>query len=229
MAKETDRGTKRARPRTPLQRGRIIATAVEIADEHGIEAVTMRAVASRLGVEAMSLYNHVANKDEILDGMMDLVADEFSLPHDAAGWRDAMRRRAVSARQVFARHPWAPALLDSRVSSGPSRLRYFDWVLGTLVGAGFPLDAAARAFSLLDSYVYGFGKRQANASTHDARTPEQLAGAFRVSVPAETYPYLYRMASRAMDVRYDADADFDFGLDLILDGLQRVLDAGRPD
>ena len=114
----------------PLNRDRVLAAAVEIADERGVGAVTMREVASRLGVEAMSLYNHVANKDDILDGMVDLVVEQFDLPDDVDDWREAMRRRAVSAHEVFGRHPWAPALFDSRESSGPARLRYFDWVLG---------------------------------------------------------------------------------------------------
>ena len=164
MAKKTRKGAAQPGSRPPLNRDRILAAAVEIADERGVGAVTMREVASRLGVEAMSLYNHVANKDDILDGMADLVAEQFDLPQDADDWREAMRRRAVSAHQVFGRHPWAPMLFDSRGSSGPSALRYFDWVLGTLMRAGFSIDDAARAFSLLDSYIYGFGIQQFNFS-----------------------------------------------------------------
>jgi AcrR family transcriptional regulator len=202
---------------------------MEIADERGVGAVTMREVASRLGVEAMSLYNHVANKDDILDGMADLVADQFDLPEDAADWREAMRRRAVSAHEVFSSHPWAPMLFDSRESSGPSRLRYYDWVLGTLMGAGFSIDDAARAFSLLDSYVYGFGIEQFNYSAGGDASPEERAEALMAYIPAETYPHLHRMASHAMRVGYDAEADFDFGLDLILDGLERMLAEERAE
>jgi len=223
MAEKTRSSGKKPTSRAPLSRDRILATAVEIADERGVGAVTMREVATRLGVEAMSLYNHVANKDDILDGMVDLVIDEFNLPADVADWREAMRCRAVSAHEVFGRHSWAPLLLDSRESSGPSRLRYFDWVLGTLMTAGFSVDGAARAFSLLDSYVYGFGIQRFNVSADTDSSPEEAAEAILAFIPAEKYPYLHRMASHAMQTGYDAEADFDFGLEIILDGLERVL------
>ena len=118
-------------------------------------------------------------------------------------------------------------LLDSRESSGPSRLRYLDWVLGTLMQAGFSIDDAARAFSLLDSYIYGFGIEQFNFSAESDAPPEERAEAILASIPAEEYPYLHRMASHAMQVGYDAEADFDFGLEIILDGLERVLEGCR--
>jgi len=213
--------------RTPLTRDRILATAIEIADERGVGAVTMREVASRLGVEAMSLYNHVKNKDDILGGMLDLVVEQFDLPTDVSDWREAMRRRAVSAHEVFGRHPWAPLLLDSRDSSGPSAMRYYDWVLGTLMRAGFSLDAAARSFSVLDSYIYGFGIEQINFSAESDASPEERAEAILTFIPAEQYPYLHRMASHAMEHGYDAEADFDFGLEIILDGLERALEQSR--
>jgi len=213
--------------RLPLNRDRILAAAVEIADERGVAAITMRAVASRLGVEAMSLYNHVANKDDILDGMADLVANQFDLPQDADTWREAMRRRAVSAHQVFGRHPWAPMLFDSRESSGPARLHYFDWVLGTLMTAGFSVDGAGRAFSLLDSYVYGFGIQQFNVSASGDASAEEMAEAILASIPRDEYPYLHQMAVHAMRVGYDAEADFGFGLEIILDGLERILEESR--
>ena len=228
MAEKTRKGAERPASRPPLNRARILAAAVEIADERGVGAVTMREVASRLGVEAMSLYNHVANKDDILDGMADLVAEQFDLPQDVDHWREAMRRRAVSAHEVFGRHPWAPMLFDSRESSGPSRLRYFDWVLGTLMRAGFSVDDAARAFSLLDSYIYGFGIEQLNFSADGDTSREEMAEAILAYIPAETYPHLYKMASHAMQFGYDAEADFDFGLEIILDGLERTLDESRP-
>jgi AcrR family transcriptional regulator len=210
-----------------LNRDRILGAAVGIADERGVGAVTMREVASRLGVEAMSLYNHVANKDDILDGMVDLVAGQFDLPTDVDDWREAMRRRAVSAHQVFGRHPWAPLLFDSRGSSGPSALRYYDWVLGTLMRTGFSIDDAQRAFSLLDSYIYGFGIEQFNFSAESDASPEDRAEAMLAFIPAEKYPYLHRVASHAMQVGYDAASDFDFGLEIILDGLQRIRDESR--
>ena len=229
MVEKTRRGGKKPISRLPLDRDRVLAAAVEIADERGVGAVTMRAVAARLGVEAMSLYNHVANKDDVLDGMVDLVVEQFDLPSDAGHWREAMCRRAISAHQVFGRHPWAPMLLDTRESSGPSRLRYLDWVLGTLMEAGFSVDGAQRAFSLLDSYIYGFGIQQFNLTAGGDESPEEMAEAILAFVPPETYPYLHRMASHAMQVGYDAEADFNFGLEIILDGLERILGEVQED
>lgn len=211
--------------RTPLNRERVLRAAVLLADEKGIESLTMRELGVRLGVEAMSLYNHVANKDDILDGIIDLVVSEIDLPADPADWKEAMRRRAVSAQAVFSRHPWASGLIDSRQSSGPARLHYFDWVLGTLRGAGFTLEMAARAFSLLDSYIYGFGRQQINMAVEDGMTPEEIAEAFLRAIPADEYPHLREMVvDYAMTAGYDENADFEFGLNIILDGLQRLLD-----
>ena len=210
--------------RTPLSRERVLRAAVALADERGLESLTMRELGLRLGVEAMSLYNHVANKDDLLDGMVDLVVGEIDLPARAADWRDAMRQRALSARAVFARHPWASALIDSRESSGPARLRYLDWVLGNLRRAGFPIATALRAFSLLDSYVYGFGRQQRNMAAGGGAEPEEMAEAFVLALPADEYHYLREAVDHAMRAGYDDAADFEFGLDLILDGLQRLLD-----
>jgi len=212
-------------PREPLSRERVLRAAVLLADEDGLEALTMRELGLRLGVEAMSLYNHVAGKDDILDGMVDLVVSEIDLPSDTADWKEAMRRRAISAQSVFSRHPWASGLIDSRESSGPARLRYFDWVVGILRRAGFTLELAARAFSLLDSYIYGFGRQQLNVSAGRDVKPEDMAEAFLRAIPADEYPYLREMVvEHAMKAGYDESADFAFGLDLILDGLERLLD-----
>ncbi len=229
MTEAARKRVPRAGARLPLNRDLVLRTAISVADERGVAAVTMREVASKLGVEAMALYNHVANKNDILDGMVDLVVDEFDLPSNVDDWREAMRCRAVSAHQVFGRHPWAPLLIDSRESSGPSRLRYFDWVLGTLMEAGFPNDGAARAISLLDSYIYGFGIQQLNVSAGGDASPEEKTEAMLALVPAERYPHLHRMVSHAMQVGYDAEADFDFGLEVILDGLERILGESRRD
>jgi len=214
--------------RTPLNRERVLRAAVALADEKGIDSLTMRDLGLRLGVEAMSLYNHVVNKGDILDGMVDLVVSEIDLPPDAVDWREAMRRRAISAQAVFSRHPWASALIDSRESSGPARLHYFDWVLGTLRRAGFTLDMTAHAFSVLDSYIYGFGRQQLNMSAGPDVKPEEIAEAFLQGIPADEYPHLREMVVEyAMNAGHDESADFEFGLDLILDGLQRLLDPVR--
>jgi AcrR family transcriptional regulator len=222
---EPTRPTPSPEPRVPLTRDRVLGAAVLLADEDGIESLTMRGLGLRLGVEAMSLYNHVANKDDILDGMVDLVVSEIDLPSDTVDWKEAMRRRAISARSVFSRHPWASGLIDSRMSSGPARLRYFDRVVGTLRRAGFTLEMAARAFSVLDSYIYGFGRQQLNMSAgHDIK-PEEMAEAFLRQIPADEYPYLREMVVEyAMNSGHDEEADFEFGLNLILDGLERLLD-----
>jgi AcrR family transcriptional regulator len=214
-------------PRAPLNRERVLQAAIALADEQGIEALTMRELGLRLGVEAMSLYNHVANKDDILDGMVDLVVGQIDLPADAADWKHAMRARAISAQAVFARHPWVSPLIDSRESSGPARLRYLDWVVGTLRRAGFSLEAAAHAFSVLDSYIYGFGRQRLNVSAGSDLTPEEIAEGFLAAIPADEYPYLREMVvDHAMTAGYDEDADFAFGLELILDGLERLLERG---
>jgi len=224
MIRRTSSGAAKA-ARTPLSRERILDAAVAIADERGVAAVTMREVASALGVEAMSLYNHVANKETVLDGMVDLVIEQIDLLEVRGDWREAMHRRAASAREVFERHPWLPLLLDSRQSSGPARLHYYDWVLGVLIEAGFSLDRAASAFSLLDSYIYGFGIQAANLSGADDMTPEERTEVFRAAIPPEQYPYLNRMTLHAMEIGYDPEADFEFGLALVLDGLERMLAA----
>jgi hypothetical protein len=135
-----------------------------------------------------------------------------------------MRRRAISAQAVYSRHPWASALMDSRTSSGPARLQYFDWVLGTLREAGFTQELTARAISVLDSYVYGFGRQQLNMSAGSDVKPEEVTDAFLKAIPAGKYPNLREMVVEyAMNAGRDESADFEFGLDLILDGLERLL------
>jgi AcrR family transcriptional regulator len=222
------RPTPNPESRAPLSRERVLRAAIALADEKGLDSLTMRELGLRVGVEAMSLYNHVANKDDILDGMVDLVVGEIAQPPDSAGWRQAMRERAISARAAFALHPWASALIDSRQSSGPARLHYLDWVVGTLRRAGFPLEMTARAFSLVDSYIYGFGRQQFNMADSSDLTPEEIAEGFLRAIPAEEYPYLREMVvDHAMVAGYDEAADFEFGLDLILDGLESLLKKGH--
>jgi AcrR family transcriptional regulator len=213
-------------PRPPLSRERVLRAALDLADERGIGSLTMRELGQRLGVEAMSLYTHVANKDDILDGIIDLVVTEIDLPSGDVDWRQAMRRRAASARHVFARHPWASALIDSRQSSGPERMRYFDWVIGTLRRAGFSVELALHAFSAIDSYVYGFGRQQLNISAGQAGSQE-AAEAFLAAVPGGQFPYLAEVITQYILLTgYDESADFEFGLGLILDSLERVLASG---
>ncbi len=211
------------RKREPLTRERVLREAVAIADARGLDALSMRELGRRLGVEAMSLYNHVDNKDDLLDGIVDLVVAEMELPAGGLEWAPAMRIRARSARQVFARHPWASQLIDTRTSSGPERLRYLDWVIGTLREAGFSVEVALHAFSAIDSYVYGFARQQSTMATNQAGSPD-AAAELQSEVPTDLFPHLSEVITYSIQHgTYDADADFDFGLDLILDGLQRLL------
>jgi AcrR family transcriptional regulator len=217
---------KSAKPRSgsrgSLTRELVLRAALKIMDESGIESLSMRLLGKTLGVEAMSLYNHVANKDDILDGVLDLVVEEIVLPAADADWRSAMHERAASAWLAFRRHPWASALMDSRLSSGPARLRYFDTMIGTLHRAGFSLELSSRAFSVLDCYVYGFGRQWLNMASSGEKDDKERAEAFHDIVPGESYPYLAQMTELTMRKGYDADADFEFGLTLILDGLERL-------
>jgi AcrR family transcriptional regulator len=201
-----------------------VRAAVELADERGIESVTMRELGRRLGVEAASLYNHVAGKGDLLDDMADLVVAEIDLPAGGVDWKEAMRRRAVSARRVFTRHGWAAALIDSRQHSGPSGLSYADRVLGTLLRAGFSPGVAANAFLALDSYIYGFERQRSNLSLGDDVDSTAAAQEVLAAIPQGAYPSLACVATEYFVKPYDDAATFDFGLDLILDSLERLLE-----
>lgn len=169
MATQTDPS---AEPRIPLTRQRVLRAAVALADRGGVGSLTMRKLAQDLGVEAMSLYHHVANKDDILDGIVDVVFSEIDLPSGEADWKAAMRQRAISAREALLRHPWATGLMESRSTPGPATLRHHDAVLGILRNAGFSIEMAAHAFSVLDSYIYGFALQETNLPFD---TSEELA------------------------------------------------------
>ena len=198
--------------------------AMDLADESGIDSVTMRELGRRLGVEAASLYNHVAGKGDLLNGMADLAAAEIELPSSDVDWKEAMRRRAVSARGVFLQHRWAAALMDSREWSGPYSLIYADRVLGALIQAGFSPVIASWAFIALDGYIYGFERQRANfAQAEDVDTIE-VAQEVLAAIPQGTHPSLAAVAMEYADTPYDEAAAFEFGLDLILDGLQRLLE-----
>jgi AcrR family transcriptional regulator len=213
-----------AKLRAPLSRERVLRAALVLADRDGIVSLTMRRLGQDLEVEAMSLYNHVANKDDILDGVVDLVFSEIALPSDQAEWRTAMRKRAVSAHEALLRHPWATSLMQSRTKPGPATLRHHDSVLGSLRKAGFTLVMAAHAISVIDGYVYGFALQQINIPL---QAPEQVAevGVNILRQLAGEYPHLAEMITEhAMRPGYDYSEEFEFGLDLILDGLERLRD-----
>ena len=214
--------TRSARPRIPLSRERVLRAALGLADEGGIEALTMRRLGEQLEVEAMSLYNHVAGKDDILDGLVDLVFSEIAVLPDDDDWKTAMRHRAISTRDALARHPWAIILMQSRSKPGPATLRHHDSVIGGLRKAGFTIDMAAHAFSVMDGYIYGFALQQVNLPSHTPAESAELAENILRELPAERYPHLAEMiVEHALKPGYDYAKEFEFGLDLILDGLER--------
>jgi AcrR family transcriptional regulator len=148
--------------RARLNRDKVVGSAIALADASGIESLSMRKLGGELGVEAMSLYNHVSNKGDLTDAMIDGVFAEIDLPSGETDWRTAMRHRAISVRKVLARHPWATGLMESRTTPGPATLRHHDAVLGILREAGFSIVLAAQASSVLDSYIYGFVLQERN-------------------------------------------------------------------
>lgn len=216
-----------ARSRAPLSRDRVLAAAVAFADEHGLDSLTMRKLGEVLGVEAMSLYNHVTNKDDLLDGMTDVVFSEIELPSPGEQWKAAMRRRAMSAREVLARHRWAIALMQSRTTPGPATLRHHDAVIGSLRLAGFSIPATAHAVSVLDSYIYGFALQQASLPFETPEETVELAESIMSAMPADAYPHLVELAvEHVLQPGYDYAKEFEIGLDLILDALDRAREAG---
>jgi AcrR family transcriptional regulator len=212
-----------AAPRIPLNRQRVLGAAVALADRGGVRSLSMRKLAHELGVEAMSLYHHVANKDDILDGIVDVVFSEIELPSGDPDWKAAMRQRAISAREALLRHPWATGLMESRSTPGPATLRHHDAVLGILRTAGFSVELAAHAFSVLDSYIYGFALQEANLPFDTPEETAEVAQAIMAEFPAEEYPHLTEMTvEHVLQPGYDYGNEFLFGLDLILDGLDRA-------
>ena len=210
-----------AKPRAPLSRERVLRAALVLADEGGIDALTMRRLGERLQVEAMSLYNHIAGKDDILDGIVDLVFSEIVVPSGSLDWKKAMRERAISARDALMRHPWATSLMQSRTKPGPATLRHHDSVIGSLRNAGFSVDMAAHAFSVMDGYIYGFAMQQMNLPSHSSEESAALAENILRELPAREYPHLAEMiVEHALKPGYDYAEEFEFGLDLILDGLE---------
>ena len=196
--------------------------AIALADSSGIESLSMRKLGRDLGVEAMSLYNHVANKDDILDGIVDLVFGEIALPSGGGDWKPAMRGRATSAHEALLRHPWAPSLMQSRTRPGPATLRHHDSVLGSLRNAGFTLVMAAHAISVIDGYVYGFALQQINIPLQSREQVAEVGESILRQMAGE-YPHLAEMITKhAMLPGYDYGREFEFGLDLILDGLERL-------
>lgn len=218
--------TRRTTPqptRETLTRQRVLHAAVELANAGGLETLSMRKLGEAVGVEAMSLYNHVANKEDLLDGMIDLVFGEVELPTPGDDWRQAMRQRAISMRHVLSRHRWAIGLMESRSTPGPATLRHHDAVLGCLRQSGFSLALTAHAVSLLDSYIYGFALQEKTLPFDSPQETAELADSIMSGFGDGQYPYLTEIATaHVMRPGYAYGDEFEFGLDLILDGLQRA-------
>jgi AcrR family transcriptional regulator len=218
--------TDAATGRAPLSPERVLRAAVALADSGGIESLTMRRLGQDLGVEAMSLYKHVANKEALLDGMVDLVFAEIELPDGGTDWRTAMRERAVSTRTALARHPWATPLMQSRTAPGPATLHHHDTVIGTLRRAGFPVELTAHAFSVLDGYIYGFALQQRSLPFDTLEEAQQVGRQMFARMPEGAYPHLTELTvQHILQPGYDYGDEFEYGLDLILDGLDRAVSA----
>ena len=214
--------------RDPLSRERVLRGAIAVADAGGLAALTIRSLADELRVKPMSVYYYVANKEEILDGIIDLVFGEIELPAPGGEWRSEMRRRAVSARDVLRRHPWAIGLMESRRTPGPATLRHHDTVIGALRAAGFSVAATAHAYALLDSYIYGFALQEVALPVGPEALTDVTESIMQQFSP-EDYPHLAEMATELiLQPGYDRAHEFDFGLTTILDGLADIPGSPTP-
>jgi AcrR family transcriptional regulator len=217
---------RRAEGRPRLNRDLILETAVRLADEAGIGKLSMRRLGEELGVEAMSLYNYVANKEGLLNGMIDALYGEIELPSHDDDWKTAVRKRSVSVRAVLLRHPWANGLMDSATQAGPCTLRHHDRVLGTFRNGGFSLAMTAHAFSAVDSYVYGYAKQEKALPFNSGEEAAAMANVMLAQLPPSEYPYLHElMAKHVLQPGYSYADEFTFGLDLVLDALARAKDS----
>ena len=209
----------------PLSRERVLRAALAVADDGGLHGLTIRSLAQRLGTKPMSLYHYVANKDEILDGLVDLVFTEIELPEPNGRWREEMAKRCRSARQVLKKHPWSIGLLESRTTPGPATLRHHDANLGALRAGGFSVPETGHAYAVLDAFVYGFAVQEASLPFEGPDGAAEVAGPIMELMEAGAYPHMVEFAvQHAMLPGYDFGDEFDFGLDLVLDGLARMLE-----
>jgi AcrR family transcriptional regulator len=212
--------------RKPLSRARVLQAAVALGDEAGLEAFSMRGLAQELGVVPMALYKHVANKDELLDGMVDIVFSEIELPSGDLDWRSAMRRRAISTRQALKRHSWAIGMMESR-HPGPANLRNHNAVMGCLRKAGFPFEMAVHTYSVQDAYIYGFALQEKDLAFETPDSAGEAAQRRAETIGAlDNYPYLVEIATKLAKSGYDNAVEFAWGLDLILDGLEQLRHTG---
>ncbi|MDQ4057573.1 MAG: TetR/AcrR family transcriptional regulator [Actinomycetota bacterium] len=221
MASQVEAG---AQERMPLSRARVLRSAVKLADEGGIDSLSMRRLGHELGVVPMALYKHVANKDDMLDGMVDVVFGEIDLAPGGVPWKTAMRERAISARRALSRHPWAIGLTESRMKPGPTNLKHHDSVIGCLRTAGFSIEMAIHAYSALDSYTYGFAIQEQSLPFDTPDGVREVSENILSQSLTDEYPHLTEaVVEHFRKSGYDYGDEFEFGLDLILDGLERSL------
>ena len=215
-------------PRLPLSRERILESALVLVDEHGLESLTMRKLGQELGFEAMSLYNHVANKDELINGLLDLVLAECELPSTGGDWDTAVRRSATSVHDALRRHQWACSLLMVPGRVRPARLQYMDALLGCLRNAGFSAELTYTAYHVLDGHILGFSLWEASHTYSDIDVAE-MAERFKDTITTDVYPHLYEHAEQHFPEGPHRDVHaFEFGLDLILDGLKKIQATDQP-
>jgi AcrR family transcriptional regulator len=220
MSTQSNAGSRR---RTPLTRERVLQTAVRRADASGIESLSMRKLGQELGVEAMALYHHFANKEDLVNGMVDLVFGEIELPASAGNWRTAMRQRAIAVRDALLRHRWAIGLMESRRRPGIANLRHHDAVIGSLRAGGFDIAMAAHAYSLLDSYIYGFALTKMNLPFESSDDIAEVAQSMLEPFTPDEFPNMVEiLTDHVMKPGYNHGDEFEYGLDLILDGLEMV-------
>jgi AcrR family transcriptional regulator len=211
--------------RAPVNLTRTLQAALGIADGEGIQAVTMRRLARELGVEAASLYHHVNGKDQILDGLVDLVAAEIEPPVPSTGWRRAISQRAYNTRAGLRRHPWAVSLMASRTSPGPATLRLLETGIRCFREGGFSVRLAAHAVSAVDSYVHGFVLQEVNLPFRDESELAAMTESIMEAFPASEFPYLFEMTlEHVLQPGYDYGNEFDSGLEVVLDGLAALLE-----
>jgi AcrR family transcriptional regulator len=218
----TDPANPAGTTRPRLSKERVLSAAMAIADRGGLPGLTIRSLAKELGAKPMSVYYYVASKDDLLDNLVDLVFAEIELPDPEGDWRAEMRRRALSARARLNVHRWAIGLLESRTSPGPATLRHHDVVLACLRHAGFSLELTAHAYALIDSYVYGFALQEASLPFEGPEAVRDVAEPIMELMASGAYPMMVEMATAYyLKPGYDFADEFEFGLDLILDGLER--------
>lgn len=218
------------RTRPPLTADRVLTGAVELADQVGVEAFTIRRLAAALDVKPMTIYHHLPSKEAIIDGAVDRVFAEIALPPEDLDWQQAIRVRCLSARQVLARHPWATPLMENRTTPGPAILRHHDAVLGCLRRGGLSLALTAHAYAIVDSYLYGYALQEASLPFHGEAEIAGLAEQLLAAFPTELLPHLAAFTlGHVLRPGYSFAVSFEFGLDLLLEGIERARQRGDAD